>query len=64
MRRRWVEAGRPRGGPPRVHIGLGGVNEIDRIEITWPDGHETRTGAVETRQTVRIERLSVGAPGR
>jgi hypothetical protein len=51
-------------GPPRVHFGLGTVAEVDRLEITWPDGHVTLLDAIEARQTVRIDRLSVGEPSR
>lgn len=32
-------------GDPRVHVGLGVCEQIDRIEITWPDGvRESFTG--------------------
>jgi hypothetical protein len=50
-------------GPPIVHIGLGERDHVDRIEVRWPDGHRSSVEGVDTRQRVRIERLSSPAPG-
>jgi hypothetical protein len=44
------------GQPPEVHIGLGDLDAIDRGRVRWPDGGETVTGALDTRQTLRIWR--------
>lgn len=43
-------------GPPEVHVGLGDLDAIDQVRIRWPDGSETVTGALSTRQKVRIWR--------
>jgi len=45
--RRWVETVSPAVGylsssDPRVHIGLGGAESVDRVTVRWPDG--TREG--------------------
>ncbi len=44
------------GQPPEVHVGLGDVDTIDRVRVRWPDGAETVTEALSTRQAVRIWR--------
>jgi hypothetical protein len=42
------------GGPPEVHFGLGSVEDIDEIEIRWPDGHTTKTGPTWARQVLQV----------
>ncbi|MFN7142242.1 MAG: CRTAC1 family protein [Myxococcota bacterium] len=44
------------GHPPEVHVGLGDLDAIDRVRVRWPDGGETVTEALATRQSVRIWR--------
>jgi hypothetical protein len=43
--RRWVEevlSGRAVGqGPPRIHVGLGGVESVERLRVVWNDGKES-----------------------
>jgi hypothetical protein len=41
---RWVTAGGTgygTGGPPEVHFGLGELQQIERVEVLWPDGTES-----------------------
>lgn len=42
-------------GPPVAHLGLGTVEEVD-IRILWPDGEETWSYNVPTRNRIRVER--------
>jgi len=44
------------GGPPEVHFGLGSIDDVDEIEVRWPDGEVSTTGPTHTRQVVRISR--------
>jgi hypothetical protein len=44
------------GAGPRLRVGLGDLDTVDRIEITWPDGETWSTGPVATRQHARVER--------
>ena len=32
----------PSSGPPEVHFGLKGANQIDQLDIIWPDGERSR----------------------
>ena len=32
------------GGPPEVHVGLGALERVDRVEVWWPDGATTLVG--------------------
>jgi hypothetical protein len=44
---RWVTAGGTgygSGGPPEVHVGLGDLDRIDRVEVLWPDGEQSWVG--------------------
>ena len=43
-------------GPPEVHFGLGSARHVDAVEITWPDGAQSRFEDVAVNQTVHIER--------
>jgi hypothetical protein len=56
---RWVHAGSTNlssGGPAEVHIGLGSISQVDRLEIYWPDGAYSVVENVPTRAQVSIER--------
>lgn len=56
--RRWVLAGQDGAfscGPPEVHVGLGAVDQIDRVRITWPGGDTTTVEDVEPDQRVVID---------
>jgi hypothetical protein len=46
------------GGPPVAHFGLGDADQVDRIEVTWPDGTETTHGPQDTRQILKIRHPS------
>jgi enediyne biosynthesis protein E4 len=45
------------GGPPEVHFGFGDLDALDRIEVTWPDGHRSVADDVATRQVLTVNRL-------
>lgn len=47
----------PNQGPASVHLGFGGVDVVDEIRITWPDGHVS-----ELRQMPTDRRLTVLHP--
>ena len=58
--RRWVRWLHPAesylcSSEPRAHFGLGAVAEVDRIEVTWPDGVREifRGGALDRRVELR-----------
>ena len=56
---RWVHAGSTNlssGGPTEVHIGLGEVSQLDRLEVLWPDGAYSVVEDVQTRAKVHLER--------
>jgi len=58
---RWVHAGSTNlssGGPSEVHIGLGGTDRLDRLEVRWPDGEFSVLEDVETRAALVIERMA------
>ncbi|MBT4499439.1 MAG: CRTAC1 family protein [Gemmatimonadetes bacterium] len=40
----------------RLHFGLGSVGVVERIEITWPDGHRTVREEVAANQFLAISR--------
>jgi hypothetical protein len=44
------------GGPPELHFGLGMVDEVDSIEVIWPDGERSVVGATATRQGLQLTR--------
>jgi hypothetical protein len=45
------------GGPPVVHVGLGQIEQIDRIRVVWPDASESVVnGPIDSRQRLRIVR--------
>lgn len=41
---------------PRIHVGLGSQNKIDRIEIVWPDGKKQEFKNIETDQYIDIHK--------
>ncbi len=43
-------------GPPEAHLGLGDIDQVDVIEVRWPDGAVTTTRDVLSRQVVDITR--------
>lgn len=56
---RWLTAGGTGlagGGPPIAHFGLGEATQIDRLEITWPDGMQSTFFEVDVRQQAQIKR--------
>jgi hypothetical protein len=44
------------GGPPEVHVGLGAADEVDFVEVVWPDGSRSRREHVGARRWLRVER--------
>jgi hypothetical protein len=44
-------------GPPEAQFGLGALDKVDRVTVTWPDGAESILEDLPTRAVVRIERL-------
>ena len=39
----------------RLHFGLGNVQQVDSIVITWPDGQQTQQYNLATNQLIQIE---------
>ena len=57
---RHIEAGSTglsSGGPPIAHLGLGDLETVDNVEITWPDGAVSRLESLQTRAHVRVDRF-------
>jgi hypothetical protein len=55
----WVHAGGTNiaaGGPPRVHFGLGDIDTVERLEVTWPEGDTTCFRDVPGNQRLTISR--------
>ena len=45
------------GGPAELHVGLGRVQQVERIEVTWPDGAESWVGfGLQTDREIQIIR--------
>ncbi|HHO52122.1 MAG TPA: CRTAC1 family protein [Deltaproteobacteria bacterium] len=44
------------GGPPEVHFGLGAAEEIERLEVLWPDGSESWVHSVGVDRIVQVVR--------
>lgn len=42
-------------GPPVAHFGLGAAEQIDHLEVRWPDGATTALAGFEARRVVRIQ---------
>ena len=49
--------------PPRVHVGLGSIDRIDDLRVTWPDGATSIAGNLPTRRTITIQHPDWVAPG-
>lgn len=43
-------------GPPSVHFGLGDAEQVDRVEVHWPDGTVTESGPHAARQFLTLTR--------
>ncbi len=43
-------------GPPEIHLGLGDVDAVERLEIRWPDGEVSVLRDVEARQRLTVTR--------
>ncbi len=56
VRVREVHGLRSQGQTPWLRFGLGDVDVVDRITVTWPDGSTSEVGGVETRRRVVIAR--------
>jgi hypothetical protein len=41
---------------PRVHLGLGKANQVDRLEVRWPDGGRTILDKVEARRFLAVRK--------
>jgi hypothetical protein len=41
---------------PRMHLGLGQAGQIDRLEVTWPDGSKQAFKNLATDQYIRIDK--------
>ncbi len=58
---RWLRAGGTSyasSDPLEVHFGLGEHDTVDKILVTWPDGAQSLSTDVATRQSVEIHRTS------
>ena len=44
------------GLPPELHVGLGALDTVDRIEVRWPDGTLTEWTDISTRQHILLTR--------
>ena len=42
--------------PPELHFGLNTHEQVDRIEITWPDQPMTVLKAIDARQAITVWR--------
>ena len=40
---------------PRVHFGLGSIDRVDRLRVTWPDGRTQRLEDVAADQILRVK---------
>lgn len=57
--RRWIHSGSTSmfsGGPAEAHFGLGDVDQIDRVEVTWPDGVVSLVEGLEPDAWVKLIR--------
>ncbi len=44
------------GGPPEVHVGLGDLEQLDLVEVFWPDGKISRLRDVPVNQLLDLVR--------
>ncbi len=49
---------------PRVHLGLGSADRIDRVEVRWPGGARESFGPFEANQVIELKRGSGMATAR
>jgi hypothetical protein len=42
--------------PPEVHVGLGMLERLDRVEVIWPDGEKSVIEDVQTKQILDVVR--------
>ena len=57
--RRWIQAGSTSMfsvQQPEIHVGLGDVEVVDRIDVWWPDGEHTVREKVPTRRHLTLLR--------
>ena len=40
---------------PRVHVGVGDLEEVPALEIEWPDGRSRRMESVQVDRVIRID---------
>lgn len=43
-------------GPPEIHVGLGGLESVDRVDVIWPDGRINRFEDVATGSRLWVVR--------
>ena len=48
-------------GDPRAHFGLGATDRVDRIEVTWPDGHREQFPGSQADRQVELTK-GTGSP--
>jgi hypothetical protein len=56
---RWIHAGSTNistGGPMVAHFGLGALDQVDSITVTWPDQEVSMIAPVDSRQRMVISR--------
>ena len=56
----WVNAGGNGmfgSGPPEVHLGLGAVDVVDTLVVSWPDGTEDVFEGVTARQVMTVRKV-------
>ncbi|MCA9255917.1 MAG: ASPIC/UnbV domain-containing protein, partial [Phycisphaerales bacterium] len=41
---------------PRVHVGLGPLDRVDRVNVRWPDGSSEQFGPFDAGQTHILRR--------
>ncbi len=47
---------------PRPLLGLGNVQTVDSVVVTWPDGRQTRLGSTATSQVISLRQSEAGEP--
>jgi hypothetical protein len=61
--RQWIRCVQPgtsyqSSNDPRVHFGIGSVDRMERIEVTWPDGTQSEFSVTEVNREHVLERPS------
>jgi hypothetical protein len=56
VRRRWINPGFSYlcSNDPRAHFGLGSTQEVEAIEVLWPDGSREEFGSREADQVIKL----------